>query len=183
MEQLGVLFEVVDPGEVEEAASGRPEEVVSRNSLAKAMKVAGSLEDGIVVGADTVVVKGDRILGKPGGPSEAKEMLKALSGSSHRVLTGIAVVDTGTGRMESDVVETIVSMLPLSEEDIDQYVASREPLGKAGGYAIQGLGAVLVEGIDGCFHNVVGLPLSRLNTLLRKFGFSVLSQAGSQRDQ
>ena len=183
MEQLGIPFEVADPGDVEETTSGNPEEAVSRNSLAKAMKVAGGLEEGIVVGADTVIVKGDRILDKPGGLAEAKEMLRALSGSSHRVLTGIAVVDAGTGRVESDVVETLVSMLPLSEEDIDRYVASGEPLGKAGGYAIQGLGAVLVEGIDGCFHNVVGLPLSRLNTLLRKFGFNILQQAGSPRDQ
>jgi septum formation protein len=183
MEQLGIPFEVVDPGDVEEVASGRPEEAVSRNSLAKALKVAGGLEEGIVVGADTVVVKSDRILGKPRDPAEAKEMLRALSGSSHRVLTGLVVVDAGTGRVESDVVETLVNMLPLSEEDIDRYVATGEPLGKAGGYAIQGLGAVLVEGIDGCFHNVVGLPLSRLNTLLRKFGFSFLQQAGSPRDQ
>ncbi len=183
MEELGVPFEVVDPGEVEESASGRPEEVVSRNSLAKALKVVESLEDGIVVGADTLVVKGERILGKPGCPAEARETLKALGGSSHRVLTGVAVADVRTGWVESDVVETLVSMLPLSEEDIDLYVATGEPLGKAGGYAIQGLGSVLVEGINGCFHNVVGLPLSRLNILFRKFGFSVLSQAGSQRDQ
>jgi septum formation protein len=179
LEQLGVPFEVVDPGEVEEAASGSPEEVVSRNSLAKVLRVARDLEEGIVVGADTVVVKGDRILGKPRGPAEAKEMLRALSGSSHRVLTGIAVVDAGTGRVESDVVETLVSMLPLSEEDIDRYLASGEPLGKAGGYAIQGLGAVLVEGIDGCFHNVVGLPLSSLSTLLRKFSVNVMPCADS----
>jgi len=183
MEQLGVPFEVVDPGDVEEAASGRPEEAVKRNSLAKAVKVAGVLEEGIVVGADTVVVKGDRILGKPGGPAEAKDMLRVLSGSSHRVLTGITVVDAWTGRVESDVVETLVSMLPLSEEDIDRYVASGEPLGKAGGYAIQELGAVIVKGIDGCFHNVVGLPLSCLNTLLRKFGFNILPQADSPREK
>jgi len=179
MEQLGIPFEVADPGDVEETTSGNPEEAVLRNSLAKAVKVAGGLEEGIVVGADTVVVKGDRILGKPGGPAEAKEMLRALNGSSHRVLTGIAVVDAGTGRVESDVVETLVNMLPLSEEDIDRYVASGEPLGKAGGYAIQGMGAVLVEGIDGCFHNVVGLPLSRLSALLRKFSVNVMPCADS----
>ncbi|MDH5792614.1 MAG: Maf family protein, partial [Candidatus Bathyarchaeota archaeon] len=74
---------------------------------------------------------------------------------------------------------TLVSMLPLSEEDIDRYVASGEPLGKAGGYAIQGMGAVLVEGIDGCFHNVVGLPLSRLSALLRKFSVNVMPCADS----
>ena len=183
MEQLEVPFEVVDPGDVEEVASGRPEEVVTRNSRAKALKVAESIGEGIIVGADTVVVKGDRIMGKPGGPAEAKEMLRALSGSSHRVLTGIALVDAGTGSVESDVVETLVIVLPLSEEDINRYVATGEPLGKAGSYAIQGLGAVLVEGIDGCFHNVVGLPLSRLNTLLRKFGLNILLQADSPRGQ
>ncbi len=174
MEQLGFPFEVVDPGDVEEAASGMPEEVVSKNSLAKALKVAGSLGEGIIVGADTVVVKGDRILGKPGLPAEAKEMLRALSGSSHRVLTGIAVVDAKTGRVESDIVETLVNMLPLSEEDIDRYVATGEPIGKAGGYAIQGLGAILIEEVHGCFYNVVGLPVSKLNEVLGRFGYQIL---------
>jgi len=174
LERLGLPFEVVDPGEVVEVASGRPEEIVSMNSLAKAMRVAGDLEEGVVVGADTVVVKDGRILGKPQSPSEAEEMLKALRGTVHRVLTGISVVDVGSGRRESVVVETRIHMLPLSDDEVDRYVATGEPLGKAGGYAIQGLGALLVDEVHGCFYNVVGLPLSRLNSVLRSFGVRMM---------
>lgn len=174
MERIGLPFEVVDPGEVVEVASGRPEEVVSMNSLTKAMRVAGDLEEGVVVGADTVVVKDGRILGKPRSPSEAEEMLKALRGTVHRVLTGICVVDAGSGRRESAVVETQIHMLLLSDDEVDRYVATGEPLGKAGGYAIQGLGALLVGEVHGCFYNVVGLPLSRLNSVLRSFGVRMM---------
>lgn len=177
MERLGVPFEAVDPVEVVEVVSGRPEEVVSMNSLAKAMRVAGDLEEGVVVGADTVVVKDGRILGKPRSPSEAEEMLKALRGTVHRVLTGISVVDAGSGKRESAVVETRIHMLPLSDDEVDRYVATGEPLGKAGGYAIQGLGSLLVEEVHGCFYNVVGLPLSRLNSVLRGFRVHLISQA------
>ncbi len=174
LERLGLPFEAVDPGEVVEMASGKPEEVVSMNSLAKAMRVAGDLEEGIVVGADTVVVKDGRILGKPQSPSEAEEMLKAIRGTVHKVLTGISVVDAGSGRRESVVVETRIRMLPLSDDEVDRYVATGEPLGKAGGYAIQGLGALIVDEVHGCFYNVVGLPLSRLNSVLRGFGVQMI---------
>ncbi len=101
-------------------------------------------------------------------------MLRSLSGSDHRVLTGITVVDAETGKSRSDVVETRVRFLPLSDGEIRSYVGTGEPLGKAGGYAIQGLGAVLVDEIHGCFSNVVGLPLSKLHVLLKDFGFHIL---------
>lgn len=173
MEQLGTPFEVVDPGDVWEATSGEPEEVVSQNSLVKAMKVAGDLEEGIVMGADTIVVKDGRVLGKAKDSFEAEDMLIALSGSVHRVLTGITIVDAGSDRIETEVVETLVNMLPLSEDEIRRYVASGEPIGKAGGYAIQGLGAVLIGEIRGCYYNVVGLPLSMLNVILKRLGYDV----------
>jgi len=173
LEQIGVPFEVIDPGDVE-SASGRPEEQVIENAVAKARRVAERLGEGLVVGADTVVVTGGRVLGKPRDASEAEEMLRALSGLVHRVLTGIAVVDAASGRTEADVVATAVRMRPLSEDEIAAYVATGEPLGKAGGYAIQGVGALLVEEIRGCFYNVVGLPLSRLDALLMRFGAGIL---------
>ena len=176
MEQLGIPFEVVNPGDVDETTSGAPEEAVRRNALSKALKVAREVGEGFVVGADTVVVLDERILGKPSCPSEAVEMLRALRGSVHRVLTGLAVVEAGSGSVETDVVETCVRMLEFSDEDLGAYVATGEPLGKAGGYAIQGLGAVLVEEVRGCFYNVVGLPLSRLNTLLKEFGVHALDK-------
>ncbi len=174
MEQLGIPFEVADPGDVGEETSGRPEDVVSRNAAAKASAVAERLEDGVVVGADTIVVKDGLVLGKPCNPSEAAEMLRSLSGSDHRVLTGITVLDAETGKSRSDVVETRVRFLPLSDGEIRAYVGTEEPLGKAGGYAIQGLGAVLVSEICGCFSNVVGLPLSKLHVLLKDFGVHIL---------
>ncbi len=101
-------------------------------------------------------------------------MLKAIRGTVHKVLTGISVVDAGSGRRESVVVETRIRMLPLSDDEVDRYVATGEPLGKAGGYAIQGLGALIVDEVHGCFYNVVGLPLSRLNSVLRGFGVQMI---------
>ncbi|MFB0558651.1 MAG: nucleoside triphosphate pyrophosphatase [Candidatus Bathyarchaeia archaeon] len=182
LRQLDFPFEAVDPGEVLEAASGRPEEVVSMNSMAKALRVAEGLEAGIVIGADTVVVKGGTILGKPESPSDVEEMLRSLRGSVHRVLTGIAVVDAESGHTESEVVETRVRMLPLSDVQIRLYVETGEPIGKAGGYAIQGLGAILIEEVHGCFYNVVGLPLSKLNEVLGRFDHQIFSNIRSRAD-
>jgi len=171
---LGLPFQVVDPGEVEETSEGEPAEVVLLNAMAKARSVVDSMDGELVISADTIVVKDGVILGKPFGPGEAWEMLMTLRGAWHRVYTGIVVWDTGSGRVESDVVETDVKMRPLSEGEIANYIASGEPLDKAGGYAVQGLGAILVEEVRGCFYNVVGLPLSHLSLLLRKLDVRLL---------
>ncbi len=170
LKQLGVPFEVVEPVGVHEEDDGVPEEVVLRNAQAKADHVASKLDEGIVIGADTIVVLGETIIGKAMTDQEATEMLTALQGRTHRVLTGLAVVDASSKRTETDVVETVVTFQPLTEDEVARYVASGEPLGKAGGYAVQGLGAVIVEEVHGCFYNVVGLPLYRLSVLLEKFG-------------
>lgn len=180
LEQAGVPFEAVDPGKVE-AATGVPEERALGNASAKARRVAERIGKGLVVGADTLVVVDGRVLGKPGDASEAAVMLRSLSGRVHRVVTGLAVVDAASGREESDVVETMVRMRALSEEEVEAYVATGEPLGKAGGYAIQGVGALLVNEIRGCFYNVVGLPLSRLDGLLKRFGVHILGGPGRRR--
>ena len=174
LEQVGVPFEVEDPGGVEESVSERPEERVVENATAKARSVARRLREGLVVGADTLVVADDRVLEKPRDASDAREMLRALSGAVHRVLTGVAVVDAASGKAESDLVETFVHMRPLSGEEIEAYMSTGEPFGKAGGYAIQGVGALLVDEVRGCFYNVVGLPLSRLDAILKRFGVSFL---------
>lgn len=174
LEMLGVPFEVVEPDRVHEEDDGVPEGVVLRNAQAKALHVASKLGEGIVLGADTIVVLGDEIIGKAMNDREATAMLRALQGKTHRVLTGLAVVDASSGRMETDVVETQVIFKPLSEEEIDRYVATGEPHGKAGGYAVQGVGAIIVEEVHGCFYNVVGLPLHGLNMLLERFGVSLL---------
>ncbi len=174
LEQVGAPFEAVDPGEVE-ATSGMPEEQAVGNAVAKARKIAEQMGEGIVVGADTVVVFEGRVFGKPRDASEAKDMLRTLRGKVHSILTGMAVVDAVLGRVETDLVETLVLMRPLSDEEIAAYVATGEPFGKAGGYAIQGVGGLLVEEVRGCFYNVVGLPLSRLDSLLKRFGVHILS--------
>jgi septum formation protein len=174
LKQLGVTFEVVEPVGVHEEDDGVPEEVVLRNAQAKADHVASKVDEGIVIGADTIVVLGDTIIGKAMTDQEATEMLTALQGRTHRVLTGLAVVDASSKRTETDVVETVVTFQPLTEDEVARYVASGEPLGKAGGYAVQGLGAVIVEEVHGCFYNVVGLPLYRLSVLLEKFGVCLL---------
>lgn len=173
LEQVGIPFEVFNPGEVE-STFGLPKEIVVKNAKLKALMVAEKIEEGLVIGADTVVVIKGKIFEKPENILEAEEMLKTLSGTVHRVLTGIAIIDARSGRIESDLVETKVRMLPLSNEEIQAYMASGEPIGKAGGYAIQGLGALLIDTVQGCFYNVVGLPLSRLSELLKTYDFHFL---------
>ncbi len=174
-EKLGVPFDVIAPEGVEEIQEGDPKEVVTVNATAKANKVADGLSEGLVVGADTVVVVDDIITGKAEDPKEARAMLAALEGRMHRVLTGLAVVDSETGRTDIAVVETRVWIHPLTGEEIREYVSTGEPIGKAGGYAIQGVGGALVERIEGPFENVVGLPLSRLRTMLEGFGLETPS--------
>jgi septum formation protein len=173
MKQLGLGFAVVEPGPVEEVNSGVPEEAALANALAKAKDVAVKQRDAFVISADTVVVVGGEVLGKPASASEAEEMLTLLQGRTHRVMTALAVVHAASGAVESDLVETRVRMLPMTSEEIRAYVGTGEPMDKAGGYAIQGLGAVLVDEIEGCYFNVVGLPLSRLAMLLRRFGIRI----------
>ncbi len=175
MEKLGVPFDVIAPEGVEEIQEGDPREVVTVNATAKANKVAYGLSEGLVVGADTVVVVDGIIMGKAEDPKEARAMLAALEGRMHRVLTGLAVVDAETGRGDVAVVETKVWIRPLTDQEIGDYVSTGEPIGKAGGYAIQGAGGALVERIECCFENVVGLPLSRLRSMLEGFGLEAPS--------
>jgi len=175
MERLGVPFDVIAPEGVEEIQEGEPSEVVTRNASAKASGVAAGLNLGLVVGADTLVVVDGTIMGKAEDPQEARAMLVALEGRMHRVLTGLAVLDAETGRREVAVVETKVWFHPLTGGEIGDYVSTGEPIGKAGGYAIQGAGGALVERIEGCFENVVGLPLLRLRSMLEGFGLETSS--------
>ena len=139
----------------------------------KARAVAARHPDALIVGADTVVVKGNEVLGKALTNEHAQEMLKKLSGFEHGVLTGFVLIDTKTGKKIERAVETKVTFRTLSDEEIDSYVATGEPLGKAGGYAIQGAAARFVEKIEGDMDNVVGLPLAALLEELAKFGVAV----------
>jgi septum formation protein len=149
--------------------------LVADLALAKARDVAGGLGAGaVVLGADTLVVLDDRPFGKPASPDEARAMLAALRGRAHEVVTGVAVVTTSAPPREA--VETVTSrvvMRDYPEAELEAYVASPEPYDKAGGYAVQGLGGRLVARVDGCYTNVVGLPVSTTARLLRAFGLEI----------
>lgn len=179
LEQMGLEFSVIASKVAETVASGlSPGAVAESLAGQKARDVANSLSSGLVIGADTIVVqqdqKGYAILGKPEDSIQAAEMLKGLSGSTHQVITGIALVDVETGKELLQHQVTTVNFRELEAEEITAYVATGEPLDKAGAYGIQGLGALFVTGIEGCYFNVVGLPLARLGMMLKEFGISVL---------
>lgn len=142
----------------------KPAEAVEYLSKIKAEPFKNGIDT--VIGADTVVAIGDNILGKPADESDAKAMLKMLSGKEHSVFTGVTVIKGNDSTTFS--VETRVKFFELSDEDIEKYIATGEPMDKAGAYGIQGYGSLLVEKIDGDYFNVVGLPISTLNKFVTK---------------
>ena len=162
LEQLGLDFRVVVP-DVEELTEGEPRELALENARRKARAVDGEL----VLAADTEVVLDGRALGKPADTEQAEDFLRRLSGRAHEVVSGI-VLRRGPDE-RSDVASTTVRFRRLDDRDIGWYVASEEWRGRAGGYAIQGRGAALVEAIDGDYWNVVGLPVAALVRLMPEF--------------
>jgi septum formation protein len=156
LEQLGIPF-TVQPADVDEATRGEPRSLVVQNALKKARAVPGDR----VLGADTEVHLDGRIFGKPADEGEAELLLHRLSGRTHEVWGGIALVTAGGEERTADAL-TRVRFRPLDSALLDWYVASGEWRGRAGGYAVQGRGAALVDSIDGDFWNVVGLPVPRL---------------------
>lgn len=175
LSQMGLEFEVVPSDIDEKLPADLPyEEAVQELAFKKASHVA-SLIDGhrLVIGADTIVVK-DEVLGKPKDKDDACEILYRLQGQSHEVVTGLAVVDNLTGKFKKSFEKTIVEMVPLSMEEIEQYVLTGEPMDKAGAYGIQGLAGIFISRIIGCYYNVVGLPIHRLWMMLKEFGINPL---------
>jgi len=171
LKQIGLEFEVAESRVPEEFDPQKNvEENVQDVALRKAVAVATSFDDAIIVGADTVVVLGEDILVKPTGHRDAVEMLKRLSGRVHEVYTGFSLVDRPTNASISAVEITKVKFRELPLEEISEYVLSGSPLDKAGAYGIQDdYGAVFVERIDGCFYNVVGFPLAKFYVTLQEF--------------
>lgn len=170
LEQLSIT-PLIHPADFTECGgnAGEARDVVLANAVGKCSAVAAELGDELaVIAADTVVVIDNDILGKPQDTAMAEAMLQHLSGRRHQVMTGVAV--RYRGKQLADVCVTDVSFRKLSDEEIKSYAASGEPLDKAGAYGIQGRGAVLVEKIDGCYNNVVGLPLTMLYLMLKKIG-------------
>ena len=166
-------FRVVPSAIEETLTAGAPADAAAALALDKARSVAARMRQGVVLGADTIVVIDGVALGKPTGPDDARAMLRRLRGREHEVITGVAVVDAVTGRSQAVAVVSRVRMAEYGEAEIDAYVMTGEPLDKAGAYAIQGRGGALVAGLQGSFSNVVGLPLEETARLLAAFGVAV----------
>ena len=171
MQQIGLAVrvhpchvpEIVDP-------SASPEENAESLAVQKARCTAKTVEDGIVLGADTIVVIDGEMLGKPVDEADAARMLALLSGRTHTVCTGFALLECPSGRLVSGVESTRVTFRMLPVEEIEEYVRGGSPMDKAGAYGIQDdYGAVFVTRIEGCYYNVVGLPLARVYQALRSF--------------
>jgi septum formation protein len=174
LKQIGLDFTVVASNVVEEGINlANPRELAEKLALVKAGAVAAKHKESLVIAADTVVCVDGQTLGKPRDALEAAAMLRSLSGRGHHVLTGVAVIDSTSGRLLTHVEDTRVFMRGISEEEIGWYVASGEPYDKAGGYGIQGKAAIFVERLEGCYFNVVGLPLAALWQMLKSLGIKV----------
>ena len=168
LDLMGLTYTVETP-DVDESFSGRPSETVMEISRRKAAAVAARHSASIIIAADTLVFA-DGALGKPHTPERAKEMLRSLAGNWHHVYTGITVINTRSGRVLRNVDKTRVHLVPMTEQEIDAYVATGEPLDKAGAYGIQGMGGMFVDRIDGSYSHVVGLPMSMLRIMLAQVG-------------
>lgn len=175
LEKTGLPF-IVEESEYEEdmSLSLSPISLATYLSVEKAKNVAKNHTQAIVIAADTFVVFEDTILGKPHSPERAKEMLSMLQGKSNTVITGVTIMDGDSGQTETFVDQSKVYIKKLSNREIDNYVKTGEPLDKAGAYAIQELGAVFIEKIEGDFFGVMGLPLVQVVENLKKFGIYVL---------
>jgi len=186
LEQVGLEFEICPAKGEEIITSSIPHEVVLELSKQKALEIASMVAaydeahkevttpcDKLVIGADTIVAYDGKILGKPKDEEDAKSMLRMLSGNTHSVYTGVTVVimdENDRAGIHAFYEKTDVTMYEMSEQEIDRYVASGEPMDKAGAYGIQAAGALLVQGLTGDYFNVMGLPIAALARALREMG-------------
>lgn len=178
LEQIGLTFEIC-PARGEEVIKGEnPKEIVMELSRQKAVEVGEQWTkegDYIVLGADTVVVKDDKILGKPKNEEEATEMIRLLSGDTHQVFTGVTfyISSNGERKVHSFYDRTQVVMYPMTEQEIAYYISTKEYQDKAGGYGIQGKCAPFIQKIDGDYNNVVGLPVAKVYQEFLKLGIDI----------
>lgn len=182
LEDLGLSIDV-RVSDVDEIDSGdSPEAVVLHNAALKCDAVAqDASDDEVIIAADTIVVLGDRILGKPKSLDEARRMLRSLSGNTHRVMTGVAVRGEAGKANGVGVEITEVTFCALSDEDIDTFVEVVQPLDRAGAYTVDGPGSLVVAGYAGCYYNVLGLPLVRLQTILHGFTIDLFRMMDPQK--
>jgi len=170
---LGNKFKVIRHLHNEDIDVKGPIKYVKANAYGKALEGSSRIRSGIVIGADTIVVCRGAILGKPGTKKKALNMLRYISGKPVLVISGVAVFDTKKKRLFYGHEKTVVKIKKLSDSEIRKYVGTGEPLDKAGAFAIQGKGSFLVEWIEGDYFNVVGLPISKLSSLLRSAGVRI----------
>lgn len=175
LQGLGIPF-TVETSDVDETTSPglAPAEIVESLAQRKAREIAGKKSDGLVIGADTIVVLDGNVLGKPRDDADAYQMLQSMQGREHTVFSGVALIDAKSGREEVAHRSTKVRIRPLTEQEIIAYIATKEPLDKAGSYAIQGIGSTIVEAIQGDYFTVVGLPLNLTAAMLSRFGVQIL---------
>ncbi|OGX43937.1 MAG: septum formation protein Maf [Omnitrophica WOR_2 bacterium RIFCSPLOWO2_02_FULL_45_28] len=174
LKQIGLTFRVAKSGLKESRELKRGcAALVMRNASRKAKDVAKRFQRGVVIGADTVVLAGSRLIGKPSSMGDAFRSLKLLSRKPQWVYTGIAIVDIDNGRTLSDYEKTRIYMYPLSDRQIKNYFKKVSPFDKAGSFDIQGSGSIFIDRIEGCFYNVVGLPLAKLARMLKEAGIDV----------
>lgn len=179
LEQIGLTFSILESGVPEDDdAKTDPALLAAQLSVRKAAAVAQTIASGIVIAADTVVSVDGEILGKPKDREEAIFMLRRLSGKRHDVLTGVTVIVRPEEERHTHVESTAVVMREIADAEIDWYVDSGEPYDKAGGYGIQGRAAVFVDRLEGCYFNVVGLPLNALWNILAKCNIRIWEGAG-----
>jgi septum formation protein len=176
LRQIGLKFTIFRSGAKEANSLGkkRCEDLVIDNAVKKAMDAGEHFNSGVVIAADTVVLVGKRIVGKPRSMKEAVSALKLLSKSPQWVYTGVAVLDIDNGKLFTDFEKTKVYMYPLNDLQIKRYFKKISPFDKAGSFDVQGPGSAFIDRIEGCFYNVVGLPLAKLGKLLGKTGIDIL---------
>ena len=167
--RMGYTFEICTP-DVDEHVAGHARDIVHTLAGRKARAAAAHYEDGVIIASDTLVSLDGVPLGKPADEREAHEMLAALSSREHEVFTGVCVMDAKTGQSETRTVRTGVTFLDITPEEIDAYIATGEPMDKAGAYAIQGGAAPFVSALDGEYENVVGFPVAEVREMLSGFG-------------
>jgi septum formation protein len=175
LEQIGLKFEIHE-SEYEEnmEAMSNPHELVKFLALNKAKDVARHYDDAIVIGADTFVIFEGKFIGKPKDKHDAKKIIKSFSGRKQEVVSGFAIIDTKNDIIINDLGKAFVKFRNLSGEEIDAYVATGEPLTRGGGYGLMEKAAVLVEGIEGDFYSVIGIPLNKVYSELLKLGIDAL---------
>lgn len=175
LEQIGLQFEIKEsPYEEDMTAKSDPYELAKFLALNKAQAIVDDCKDSIIIGADTFIALEEEFLGKPGSPERAKEMLRQISGRAIKIVTGFALIDTETNQVINDYGEAIAHIKKLTDQEIEDYVATGEPIDRAGAYVAQELGAVFTERIEGDFSAIVGLPLNKIYCALGQLGINVL---------